>query len=61
MGDLMEHASLLTSLSVFGIFLFVTVLLFLICREMVTWYWKINEIVVLLARIERHLARHTGD
>jgi len=27
---------------------------FLVCREIVTWYWKINKIIRLLGRIERN-------
>lgn len=28
--------------------------LFLITRELITWYWKINEIVSLLKKIEEN-------
>ena len=32
----------------------VMITLFLIGREIVTWYWKINKIIRLLDRIERN-------
>lgn len=33
------------------IFLIVTIVIFLICRELVCWYWKQNEQVALLKEI----------
>lgn len=57
----MGHNTILTSLLVFCVFVGITVLLFLVFREIVTWYWKINEIVSLLTKIERHLDQHGED
>jgi hypothetical protein len=34
----------------------VAVIVFLVCRELMCWYWKVNEGLALLARIEGHLA-----
>ena len=37
--------------------IFVIVLgIFLICREIVCWYWKVNQTVALLTEIRDHLA-----
>lgn len=55
------HSSWYTSMfgtdpsSVFLI-LFFTIVLFLVIREVVTWYWKINRIVDLLENIDSNLA-----
>ena len=46
--------STITAFMVLGVFIFVVVILFLIFREMVTWYWKINEVITLLAKIEEN-------
>ncbi len=35
----------------FMLFLLISIVLFIIGRELVLWYWKINEIVGLLKRI----------
>ena len=35
--------------------LFIAVIIFLICREIFCWYWKINGIVSLLERIDSRL------
>jgi hypothetical protein len=32
----------------------VAILIFIIFREVITWYWKINKIVSLLEQIERN-------
>ncbi len=34
----------------------VVVGVFLICRAIVLWYWKIDQIVTLLQKIESHLS-----
>jgi hypothetical protein len=57
----MGHNTILTSPLVFCVFAGITVLLFLVFREIVTWYWKINEIVTLLSKIEKHLDPHGED
>lgn len=36
------------------LYLCATVLFFLLFREIVTWYWKINKIVDLLEKIEKN-------
>jgi len=36
----------------FGILLVVCVIIFAIFREVIRWYWKLNEIVVLLTDIK---------
>jgi len=41
-----------TSLIVFGLFVAISVVCFLIFREVVAWYWKINEALALLSKIE---------
>jgi hypothetical protein len=38
-----------------GLTLLAVIVVFLVCREIVTWYWKINEAVRLLGKIEEHL------
>ena len=40
------------------IVLVVCVVLFVIFREAVTWYWKINQALDLLARIEENTRKH---
>lgn len=44
-----------STLILFGIALFVTLVVFLICREIVCWYWKINKSVQLLEQILEEL------
>lgn len=39
----------------------VTLLLFLICRHIVCWYWKINESVGLLKEIRDELKKSNGE
>ena len=36
------------------VWFFVLILIFLLIREIFTWYWKINRIVELLEQIERN-------
>ena len=36
------------------LFLGLLILLFLICREILCWYWKINKALVLLQKIEKN-------
>ncbi|MFH1536493.1 MAG: hypothetical protein ABID45_00730 [Patescibacteria group bacterium] len=36
------------------VFIVSLIILFILIRKIVTWYWKINEIVKLLNRIERN-------
>jgi len=40
-----------------GIFILVSILIFLICREIVCWYFKINERVALLKEIRDLLTK----
>lgn len=35
----------------------IIIAVFLLCREIICWYWKINHAVKRLDEIERHLAR----
>lgn len=35
--------------------LLIVILIFLICRELVCWYWKLNEVVSLLRDIKESL------
>lgn len=35
--------------------LLLAVLVFLVCRELLCWYWKINQVVALLTEIRDHL------
>jgi len=48
-GDEMDHV--LGPMIAFAVVMFVTLLVFLVCREIVCWYWKINEAVGLLQEI----------
>lgn len=41
----------LSSLSGLIISIIITIVIFLVCRELVCWYWKQNEQVVLLKEI----------
>jgi hypothetical protein len=41
--------------------LLLCILFFLLIRELVTWYWKINRIVNLLERIEKNTRKEQGD
>ena len=36
------------------IFLLVAIIFFIIVREILTWYWKINKAIRILERIERN-------
>lgn len=42
------------------VFLGVVLLVFLVCREIVCWYWKMNETVELLRSIDGHLEMLVG-
>ena len=35
--------------------IFVGIIIFLLCRELMCWYWKLNRIVVLLESIDAKL------
>ena len=39
----------------------VVIIVFLICRELVCWYWKINRIVELLEGLNRKLGSSSKD
>lgn len=52
----MDH-SIGTSLIVMGLFVVISVVCFLVFREVVAWYWKINEALALLTRIEANTRR----
>jgi hypothetical protein len=47
-----------SSLSIWHLVIFFVLILgvFLICREIVCWYWKVNQTVALLTEIRDHLA-----
>ena len=55
----MNNSSIISSLIVLGVFVFVLVILFLILREVVTWYWKINQAISLLTKIEENTRKHS--
>jgi hypothetical protein len=44
----------LVTWSVFGIF---WLIVFLVMRAIVLWYWKIDKVVSLLEKIEKHLKK----
>lgn len=46
--------------STFAVMICVTILIFLVCREMVCWYWKINRTVDVLEQILAQLKRMNG-
>ena len=52
-------SSMLALLVPMFLFLAIVLLIFLICRELVCWYWKINRIVSLLESIDQKLGRST--
>ena len=33
----------------------ILIVIFIICREIMTWYWKINQMVSLLKEIQKEL------
>ena len=39
----------------------IAVLLFLICRFIVLWYWRVNEGIALLKSIDEKLGRMAGN
>lgn len=39
------------------IWLIILVIIFLVCREIFCWYWKVNQSIALLTEIRDHLAR----
>ena len=47
-----DVAGLFSSLIFLGILSLVILLVFLVCRQITCWYFKINEIVELLKKIE---------
>jgi len=47
-------SDLFQSLFVLGVMALVVVGAFLLCREVLCWYWKINEMLTLLRRIADH-------
>lgn len=53
-GNMMRYFFNLKTFIIIGIFL---ALFFLVIREIVTWYWKINHIVSLLEKIEKNTSR----
>lgn len=48
------YASPSVQLGSFVLWVCVAVLVFLVLREVFTWYWKINKIVDLLEKIEKN-------
>lgn len=49
----MDH-SIVSSLMVFAVFAVIAIVCFLVFREVVAWYWKINEALALLTKIEEN-------
>ena len=47
--------ALIPSVVLLIVFLFGSILLFLVCRELILWYWRINEAVDLLTGIRNDL------
>ena len=43
-----------------GLVFFVLLIIFLICRELVCWYWKINKSVDLMEQILAELKESNG-
>jgi hypothetical protein len=43
------------------IFIVVILIIFLICRELFCWYWKINKMTALLTDIRNLLQKQSGD
>jgi hypothetical protein len=39
-------------------YILIVLIVFLICRELVCWYWKLNKIVTLLESIESKLTKN---
>ena len=56
----MEKMSPEGALFLLGTVAFVSLFLFLICREVVCWYWKINYGIELLEKIHAQLQRANG-
>ena len=50
---------MLEALIVLAVSLVAAVFAFLILRQVVLWYWKVNELVELLREISRKLDRQT--
>ena len=53
-----ESSAILMAL---GIFAFISLVLFLVLREIVTWYWKINKAIGLLEKIEENTREYSVD
>jgi len=49
------------SLGAFIIAFIITFLIFLVLRELVMWYWKINKVVGLLEEIRDLLQKNPGN
>lgn len=39
----------------------ILIVVFLLSRELVTWYWKLNDITDLLKKIERNTRKEDGE
>lgn len=50
------YEQLLACLIVFALFVFITVALFIICRQLTLWYFRINHIADALESIDARLA-----
>jgi hypothetical protein len=44
-----------SSLGALALFVVITIVIFLVCRELVCWYWKINQNIALLTEIRELL------
>ena len=58
-GHALENTTMGNSGSIIGtiaIFLVIVLVVFLVCREIVCWYWKINKSIALLTEIRDLLA-----
>jgi len=49
-----------TSLGTIAVSLVILLIVFLVCREIVCWYWKINRSIALLTEIRDLLAHGAG-
>jgi len=55
--QLNQLGSLISMLLLIGI----PIIIFIVCRELVCWYWKLNRIVELLERIANTLDEASTD
>ena len=48
-------------IGIFFVTILISIIVILIIREIVCWYWKINKIVEILERISSQLESQTSD